>query len=91
MILHRISAFYGGKFERFGTLIGYYKHTIYYPYGLFVFVFIKVDKLQPEYLFGKILQNFSRKFLERALCKKSQKNFCPKPLFVNQKIIFVML
>lgn len=80
-----------GKLERFGAFIGYYKHTIYYPYGLFVFVFIKVDKLQPEYLFVEILQNFPRKFLEHVLCKKSQKNFYPKTLFVNQKNIFVML
>ena len=64
-----------GKLERFGTLIGYYKHTIYYPYGLFVFVFIKVDKLQPEYLFVEILQNFPRKFLEQVLCKNPRKIF----------------
>ena len=54
-----------GKLERFGTLIGYYKHTIYYLYGLFVF--IKVDKLQLEYLFEEILQNFPPQIFREGL------------------------
>ena len=65
------------KLERLDALVSQYKHTIYYPYGLFVFVFIKVDKLQPEYLFVEILQNFPRKFLEHVLCKNPRKIFAP--------------
>lgn len=57
--LYAVSPRFMGELERLGAFIGYYKHTIYYPYGLFVFVFIKVDKLQPEDQFWKKISKIS--------------------------------